>query len=193
VKSLPLPERGHVTVWDRPLGVRVAATGVKTYIVMLGSGRRHAIGRVGEISLKDARTAALQLKAEHRRHPGIAASVTLETARRQYLDTLDVRHNTRAYYERNLARLPNCRLSDIQPHHVTRILDLLGKTSRIQALRTYTAFFNWSCRRHYLDQSPCARMQADTSDSRSRVLTDEEIARIWSHLQNCSGALNYRL
>jgi hypothetical protein len=43
LKNLPSPERGHITYWDRPLGVRVSRTGVKTFIIILRSGQRYRI------------------------------------------------------------------------------------------------------------------------------------------------------
>jgi integrase len=67
----------------------------------------------------------------------------------------------------------------VTPRDINRILDGLGPTSKDQALRSYSAFFNWCVRRHYLDTSPCARMVGQQSTSRSRVLTDEELPRIW--------------
>jgi integrase len=180
IKALPLPSTGHKTYWDRPLGVRVAATGVKTYIVILDSGRRKAIGRVGAISLKDARTSALRLKADHQPSKYSKPAVDLPTARTEYLAAADVRSNTRIYYERNLCRLPDLPLPEITHDQIQRILDALSPSSRSQALRTYTAFFAWAIRRHYLDNSPCVRMQADKHDARARVLTDEELGEIWS-------------
>jgi Arm DNA-binding domain len=160
VKALPLPPSGHKTCWDRPLGVRVASTGVKTYIVILDSGRRTAIGRVGAISLKDARVSALRLKADHQPSKYLKPDVDLPTVRTEYLAAADVRSNTRIYYEGNLGRLPDLPLPEITHDHIQRILDALSPSSRGQALRTYTAFFAWAIRRHYLDNSPCVRMQA---------------------------------
>jgi len=66
LKNMPAPARGQVTHWDdgSPLGVRVSQGGTKTFIVMLGSGKRHAIGRYGEVTLSQAREAARRLKAE---------------------------------------------------------------------------------------------------------------------------------
>jgi hypothetical protein len=52
-----------------------------------------------------------------------------------------VQPNTRAYYKRNLARLPGTELQDITPRDIQRILEQLGERSRLQALRTYTEFF----------------------------------------------------
>jgi integrase len=181
LKSVPIPKSGRITLWDdaSPLGVRITSNGAKTFIVMLGSGKRHTIGRYGDVTLSQARQAAKQLKAERTLGRLLPSSVTVENARKEYLASVDVRPNTRMHYERNLGRLPECRVIEIEPRDINRILDPLGKSSRIQALRTYTSFFNWCLRRHYLDQSPCARMQSETSDSRERVLTDEEIAKVY--------------
>jgi hypothetical protein len=169
VKSLPLPPSGHKTYWDRPLGVRVASTGVKTYIVILDSGRRKAIGRVGAISLKDARTSALRLKADHQPSKYAKPAAGLAAARTEYLAAADVRSNTRIYYERNLGRLPDLPLPEITHDHIQPILDTLSPSSRSQALRSYTAFFAWAIRRHYLDNSPMrthASRQAGRAGSR---------------------------
>jgi integrase len=185
LKNLPLPERGHITHWDRPLGVRVSSTGVKTFIVILQSGRRHKIGRYGDITLAQARDAAKTLKAEKTLGRIFPQCVGLAQARTQYLAGLAIRTATRQYYERNLNRLHASKLQDVTPRELNRILDSLGPTSRIQAIRTYSAFFNWCIRRHYLDTSPCARMVAGTSTSRARVLSDDELKCIW---QACEGA-----
>jgi integrase len=134
---------------------------------------------VGALSLKDARTSALRLKADHQPSKYSKPAVDLPAARTEYLEAADVRSNTRIYYERNLGRLPDLPLPEITHDHIQRILDALSPSSRGQALRTYTAFFAWAIRRHYLDNSPCVRMQADKQDARARVLTDEELAKIW--------------
>jgi integrase len=103
----------------------------------------------------------------------------LQTARQEYLDQLDVRPNTRLYYERNLNRLKDAKLSDITPREINRILDSLVQSSRNQALASFRAFFNWSIRRHYLERSPCERMELVTIPARSRLLTPSEIRALW--------------
>jgi hypothetical protein len=47
VRALKATTHGQTTIWDKssPLGVRVSAGGTKTYIVLIGSGKRKAIGR----------------------------------------------------------------------------------------------------------------------------------------------------
>ena len=56
-----------MTIWDGALkhfGVRVSPGGTKSFVVLLGSGRRHAIGRYPTISLAEARMKAKQILAE---------------------------------------------------------------------------------------------------------------------------------
>lgn len=185
VKNLPLPERGHVTHWDKPLGVRVSPTGAKTFIVILRSGRRHRIGRYGDITLAQARQAAKTLKAEKTLGRLLPQNVSFAQARSEYLVDIAVRASTREYYERHLNRVHASKLQDISPRDLYCILDKLPRTSRIQAIRSYNAFFNWCIRRYYLDTSPCARMIVGTSASRSRILTDGELKRVWVAADKC--------
>jgi integrase len=190
LKNLPIPACGQVTYRDEvsPLSVRVSQGGGKTFFVTLdGSGRRHTLGRYGEITLAQAREAARLLRAQKTLGRIIPRSVSFGEARREYLDGISVRANTKTYYERNLERLRASKLQDITPRDINLILDSLGPTSRAQALRSYTAFFNWCIRRHYLDTSPCARMEAGQSTSRSRVLTDHEIKSLWTATQTMGG------
>src|SRR5262249_15238345 len=157
--NLPVPERGQITHNDdgSPLKIRVSQGGAKTFFVLLdGTGRRHTIGRFGEVTLAEAREAARRLRAEKTLGRIRPTSVKLQEAITDYWADIRVRPNTYAYYERNLARLCGSKVGDLTPTDIHGILDQLGDSSRLQALRTYTAFFKWCLRRHYLDQSPCA-------------------------------------
>ncbi len=64
IRAFKPPENGQITYWDRPVGVRVSQGGSKTFIVLIGSGRRQTIGRYPDISLSEARTAAKRILAE---------------------------------------------------------------------------------------------------------------------------------
>lgn len=66
VRALKTPECGQLTYWDRrsPLGVARVRAGSKTYIVMIGSGRRRTIGKTTIITLAEARTEAKRILAE---------------------------------------------------------------------------------------------------------------------------------
>src|SRR5262245_19706191 len=129
LKSLSPPEQGQITVAEAnsPLRVRISQGGSITFFVTIdGSGRRHVIGRFGEVSLKDAREAARRLRAQKTLGRVLPAPVRLETARTQYLNEIDIRDATRTYYERNLNRLTGRKISDITPHQVTTILGSLS-------------------------------------------------------------------
>jgi integrase len=184
INALPVPKSGAQTYWEKPLGVRVTAKGVRSYIVILGSGERKTLGRVGVVPLKDARTAALRLKADHQPKKYKAPPVGLAEARTAYLKAITVRPKTRAYYEMHLARLPDMPLEDLEHRHVLRILDTLKPSSSILALRTFKAFFNW-CVPRFLKYSPCTGLRLSHKiGERSRVLIDDELKSVWLA---CSG------
>ena len=66
IEALPAPTAGRKDYWERPLGVRVTSKGTKSYMVLLRSGERKMLGRVGgQLSLKEARLMALRLKADY--------------------------------------------------------------------------------------------------------------------------------
>ena len=58
LRALNAPAHGQITVWDKisPLGVRVSSGGTKTFIVLVGSGRRQTIGKAGVLTLSEARS-----------------------------------------------------------------------------------------------------------------------------------------
>ena len=66
VRALKPPPKGQLTIWDKtsPVGVRVSQGGSKTFILILGSGKRRTIGRFGVISLSKAREEARRILAE---------------------------------------------------------------------------------------------------------------------------------
>jgi len=186
LRTLPAPEHGQITYKDdgSALKVRVSQGGAKTFFVTLdGTGNKHTIGRYPDVGLAAAREAARKLRAQKTLGRILPASVSLSEAREEYLASLRVRPNTEAYYRRNLGRLQGSKLADQTPHSIGRVLDKLSASSRLQALRTYTAFFNWCLRRHYVEKSPCERMEAGQNTSRSRVLKDEELKHIWQETE----------
>lgn len=192
IKNLPLPECGQTTYRDAgsPVCVRVSQGGTKTFIVMLRSGRRYTLGRWGEITLAQAREAARRLKAEKTLGHVLPTSTSLNEARSQYLAQLDVRENTRIHYVRNLNRLNGGRLSDITPRDIHRIVDDLGNAAAHQAFAAYRAFFNWCVRRNYLERSPCARiLPPKPSDSRTRILSPDEIKGVWNASDGAFGKI----
>ena len=115
VNTVPIPTRVGPTLWDdgSPLGVRITSNGAKTFIVMIGSGRRHTIGRYGDITLAEARAAAQRIRAEQTLGRAFPESVTLASARELYLSHINVRPNTRERSRSSLGKLKAGNLVDI--------------------------------------------------------------------------------
>src|SRR3954447_23060408 len=90
VRAMTSPAQGQVTVWDKnsPLGVRVSQWGTKTYIVLIGSGRRRTIGKADRITLAEARAEAKRIHAEKILGIGRPAksTITFETALTCFLE-----------------------------------------------------------------------------------------------------------
>lgn len=187
LRKLTPPARGRITFHDEgsPLRLRVTPNGTKSFFVTLRTGHRHIIGHFGTVTLADAREAARRLKAEKTLGRILPQSVSFPEVRKRYLDQKDIRPNTRDYTVRHLNRLHATKLGDITPRDITRILDKQTASSRTQAIRVYSAFFNWCIRQSYMDVSPVARMQAGQSNSRARVLTDDELKRVWIAADDC--------
>lgn len=70
VAGLKAPVTGQMTVWDSasPIGVRVSQGGSKTSVVMIGSGKRRKIGRVGILTLAEARAERPRTSLERHSH-----------------------------------------------------------------------------------------------------------------------------
>jgi len=145
---------------------------------VVGQGRRHTIGRFGEVTLAHARDVARRIKAEKTLGRYAHNSLPVERALTEYLGQIVVRPNTRIYYERYLKKLAG-KLADIRTGDINRVLDALGTTSRNQALASYRAFFKWCIRRNYLEHSPVEKLTPLKTPPRSRLLVDDEIRSIW--------------
>lgn len=187
LKNLPVPVSGQVTYDDEasPLKVRVTPTGVKTFLVFVGSGKRHTIGRYGDITLQQARAAAVRVRAEKTLGRVFPEAVALSWARDLYLSQINIRPKTRDYYVRHLHKLKAGQLRDITTRDINRILDPLPTATRSQALASFRPFFKWCIKRNYLDRSPCELMTGEVSTARDRVLSDPELRRIWHACEDC--------
>ena len=134
LKTAKLPERGTSTIWDGALkhfGVRISKGGAKSFIVLLGSGRRRAIGRYPALSLAKAREKAkiiLAQRALGKHQPG---AISWKKAIDQYLDFVkrNRRPHTHHEYARTLKKyfpFGNTNLGDITK------LDISQKLARLK-------------------------------------------------------------
>lgn len=189
VLKLPPPVKGAVVFTDKSVtgfGVRVTARGVRTFVLTYGRERRRiSIGRVGRISLSEARSEAKRYLASETLGKRSCRSVRWQAGVDEYLEEVERNRKERTHkdYKDFLARFdfPGL-LTDIHPQDIARKLGKLDKTptTKLHAFAVLRQFFNWAYRKHYVETSPMARMQQPkTPASRERVLTDEELGKVW--------------
>jgi hypothetical protein len=194
IRALPLPDKGQKTHYDATLkgfGVRVSQGGTKSFVLQHGADRQlTTIGKVGIITLAQARDEAKRLLAEEtlgkRRPESIAFEEALELFLAEYRRRIENGENkprTLDDYERHLNRHFNFgrkKLTDITAAEINRRVDKLVETPSEQAhaARTIKVFFNWAIPR-YLDTSPCNGVDVAKQKGRDRVLTDAELVSVW--------------
>jgi integrase len=180
---------GRVTHWDavvKHFGVRITPAGVKTFIVLLGSGRRQSIGRYPIITLAQAREKAKRILAERTLGRHQASSITWQAATEKFIEACRSKNRlcTHAEYERTLKRyfaFGTIRLSEISKQQISQKLEKLNKTpsQRGHALVICKMFFRWAIESGYLDVDPTAAFKRSRQKRRARVLSDEELRSIW--------------
>jgi integrase len=171
--------------------LRVSQGGAKSFIMLVGSGRRQMLGRYPNLSLKDARTLTarkLQDKALGKHVAPAALSVSDAVI---LYGTTHCDQNTKvssAYETKRLLK------NHLVPKLGTRPIDQVAKSDIIETLdgmldtpaearhafAAIRGFFNWTVRRSYREHSPCDRLQPPTSlVSRDRVLSAEELKAVY--------------
>ena len=198
IRAAQPPERGTLTLWDgaiRHFGVRVSAGGAKAFIVLLGSGRRQAIGRYPVLSLAQARDKAKRILAERTLGRYQRASISWQSAVQKFIEARRsrTRPGTVAEYERSLRRyfgFGTTRLGDITKQDISRKLEKLNRTPSQQAhaLVTCKMFFRWALVQGFIDVDPTAAFKRGRQRKRTRVLTDDELQCIWRVCEAHSGA-----
>lgn len=162
-------------------------SGVKTYFTVVGNGKRHTIGRVGEVSLAAARDTARRIRAEktlgrYQRHP-----ITWDAGRRLFLDHVRGKNKQRTYveYERLTGRFRfHGFLHDITKHEAARkIASIHAPSERDHALVALRIFFRWAMSRGYLESDPTAGLKKAKASAHARLLTDAEIRLIWQNTE----------
>ena len=191
IRNLKSEDAATAIFYDDSLsgfGVRVSEGGTKSFILTHGRRRqRETIGRVGIISLQDARAEAKRRLAEYTLGREKPRSIGWSDALEKYLAEVEVTckprtHEDYEYFLKRYVRYGDTRVSDISPHDILSTITRLAHTPAVQH-RTYTvlrAFLRWAHRQHYLDRDPMERMQAPApSTPRDRILTNDELKRVW--------------
>jgi integrase len=193
IKALRLPETGAKTYFDDSLagfGVRVSQGGTKSYILIHGKARtRVPLGRVGIITLKQARDKARDILAEKQLGRYQEATVTFSDALDLYIKNHVEKLKPKTQYEtkRLLEKhfRPKLRHEKLVAINRANIAVIIGKlldtpSVAVHAHTAITGFFRWATAQ-YLEQNPLIGLKPPAKQtSRSRVLTNDELKAIYT-------------
>lgn len=196
VKRFPIPEK-TTYYWDKNtpgLGLRIGAGGARTFLVLLGSGQRHTIGRYPSVTLHEARGEARRKLGELALGRYRPESVAFDDAKALFLAACQSRNRPRtiADYRYHLNRhfkFGRRQLASISPQEISRVIDKLAATPSEQnhAYVTLRVFMRWAVRRHYLSHSPLDGMLLPSKrPARERVLADDELKAVFTTAANTS-------
>lgn len=210
VRNIPVPAEGRVQYPDVKLpgfGVRVSANGLKVFYLtyrFAGQSRRMILGRYPYKSLAAARaeahtaigqiTSGIDPQRVVSDEPVPAGrSLTFAKALDQFVQLYCSQHNrpsTAAETERVLRSvfLPDWQNRDLQAisrQDILGILDaIVARGAPSAAIHAYAAirkFFTWCVERDLVEISPCLHLKPPAKKhSRERVLSDDEIVRLWT-------------
>jgi integrase len=189
LRAAVLPESGTVMLWDatvRQFGVRISSGGAKSFIILVGSGKRQTIGRYPVITLAQARVKAKSIFAERTLGRHQPQNISWDAARDEFLEARkrNLRPRTHEEYERTLRSyfgFGTSRLGEVSKSDVARKLDKLkdAPSQQDHALVVAKLFFNWCIKRGYIDHNPTIASVRNKATKRKRILTDEELKAVW--------------
>jgi integrase len=204
VRALKAPASGQTTTWDKhsPVGVRVSQGGSKTFIVLVGSGKRQTIGKFGVLTLAEARSEARRIIAQKTLGLDLKPSaITFETALRLFLEEnyLGKAPRTKQEVQRLLERhfLPAFRKKPLSEITDADVGEQLGRLSRVpseqlHAFRALRTMLRWCTRppRRFIPHSPLEGYRPPGQDKKgTRVLTDQELISVWNGATDAFGAM----
>ena len=192
IRKLKPPVRGQVTYWDTTpglvgFGLRISEGGTRSFVLMRGSERRrYTIGPYPDWSLAGARTEAKRLSAEMTLNASSHSSLPFDEAVTLFLSTHCRDLRSAHEYERLLRKhfvpvLKHRSLDRVVTEDISAVLDGMGETPVLanNAFARIRTLFRWARRRRYITHSPCEGLQLPSRlVARSRVLSDEELARV---------------
>jgi integrase len=191
VRALKAPERGQKTHFDETLtgfGVRVSPGGTKTFVLMYGASRRLvSVGRVGIITLANARDKARQMLAKETLGVAERPSMLVKDALELFFSAAEsrLRPRTLADYRRLLTRhlrkFAKRTVGSLTNHELTEAIDELVETPSEQnhAFAAMRTFFRFCVRRGLVSRSPLEGVQMPARiPSRDRVLDDRELKAV---------------
>lgn len=177
IRSLPLGYH-----WDASLPSFGVYRGKRTttFILIKTGGRRAKIGRYPTVSLKDARKRAHALISSD---DAPIDTVSIEDALEAYFASLALRKRTVAEYKRLLGRISlTGTVAKLSAHTILKEIDCFKHTPQEarHAFFAVSAFLTWCKQRTLIRHHPLIGIRCPYKPkSRSRVLTDEEVRKLW--------------
>jgi integrase len=207
VQRLKPPASGRLEAYDAlvpSFGLRISASGVRSYFCVgrvRGSKqlRRFTLGRVGTVTLGEAREKARTILADLASgvDPEVAARrrqvVTVRGAVADYaarrLNGLRSATATRQLLEREfVARFGDMSIRAITRQDILRMVEDVAASRPAQAnrlLANLRRLLQWCTERGDLESSPAVLIRPPARERpRERVLSDQELAAVW---RSCSG------
>ena len=193
------------------LSLVVKPTGAATYFVryQVGSGpqrkqRREALGKHGVLSLHDARTKALGIMSSVANG---ADPVGEEQARGEAITLKQLWERRKAKDDRTakstLATYARCLEADLLPvlgdrpaaeltrQEIAKVLGKIEERSKHVAHQVRSALgstFRWAVKRTLVEDNPTIGLGFTVqSEARDRVLSDDELAKLWSAVETYTG------
>jgi len=213
VEAARPPASGRLELFDEDLPgfcIRVTANGRRTACVFYRVGprlRRATLGTLPPLTLADARQLAREAlrDAALGHDPGSAKreareALTVATLVQDYIEVDAARRSaaTNDDYRRTLkAVVQQSSLGQQAAQQVTRgelraFLEGIARKTPIRANRVLAlvrAAFRWGLREELIERDPTAGVQRPRPErSRERVLTDEEIRKLWESMDALAGA-----
>src|SRR5665213_2426448 len=184
IKALK-PSEKQVKYFDTKLpafGVRIGKHR-KTFIVMNGRDRKlHSLGQYPEVSLLEARKKAMMLLAGAATVV-VPVGVTFPRVRAAFLEARERALRPKSYAQIKRSLIKYCKweklLSEVTYYDILEVLDgIEAPSERAHTFKDIRTFFNW-CIPRYIKSSPCLGMKMPKQKARERVLTDDELSKVW--------------
>ena len=185
------PETGAYTIWDgsqKHFGARISR-GAKSFILLIGSGRRQVIGHYPTLSIAQARAKAKQILAERTLGKYAPNLISWTRATEEFLEHRKETTRPKTHYEYkrtfpyfNFGTTP---VSEVTTADIRKKLEKIKAASQREHCRVVaTMFFNWAVKRGYCHANPCSSIEPAKQRGPSRTLSDEELKTIWQVCSN---------
>lgn len=179
--DLTVQKLKHGTYFDTKtpaFGIRVGANR-KTWLVVKGERRTKVrLGHYPAMTLQEARKRALVTLGSPMQE---RTPISFPDARDAFLSLKRWRPRSKVVLESSLRHFKWKRNVDKISHEdVTEALEAIkAPSARAHAFKDIRTFFNW-CVPRYLAASPCVGIKMPAQPSRDRILTNDELKRVWN-------------